>query len=103
MAGLDVSEWGRGDGDWLHCEPASVGQEENNNTICVKSELKSFTMREFSRAEVSIYEQNVRVKDSPCETLSRLSADKLSSSALWAKASEPSTPYSADTPSGRMT
>ena len=33
----------------------------------------------------------------PCDTLSRLSADKLSSSALWVKPSEPSTPRSDDT------
>lgn len=61
LAGLEVSVGGRGDGDWLHCEPMS------------------------------------------CDTLSRLSVDKLSSSALWIKPSEPSTPRSDDTLSGTIT
>lgn len=61
LAGLEVSVCGRGDGDWLHCEPMSW------------------------------------------DTLSRLSVDKLSSSALWVMPSEPSTPRRDDTLSGTIT
>ena len=43
------------------------------------------------------------VRSLPCDRLSRLSADRLSSSALWVRPSEPSTARSDDTLSGTLT